>query len=271
MQGAANPFRRIACAGFALTGALMLTACNGSTTAKVDPKLGYAASDPLFTTGPIAEADGTYKVGKPYKVAGKWYTPAEDPSYDKTGRASWYGRDFHGKQTANGEVFDMAGLSAAHPTLPLPSYARVTNLENGRSVVVRLNDRGPFAHGRLIDVSAKTAEVLGFKQDGAADVRVQFVGLAPSDGDDSWLTTTVRNGDDGVAPTMVASGAPAAGEGQATQQPDVPAAVPSLAWAATGGPDADAMRSFSSISGYQPVTVTGRNVVERAFAVFDGS
>lgn len=121
---------------------------------------------------------GTYKVGAPYQVAGVWYYPRAEPSYDRTGIASWYGRQFHGRKTANGEIFDMNVPSAAHPTLPLPSNVRVTNLENGRSVVLRVNDRGPFAHGRVIDVSRRGAELLGFKKNGTAKVRVQFVSAA---------------------------------------------------------------------------------------------
>lgn len=121
----------------------------------------------------IATDNTGYKVGKPYKVAGKWYTPREDPTYDETGISSWYGPQFNGKRTANGEIFDMNELSAAHPTLPMPSFVRVTNLENGRSVILRVNDRGPFARGRLIDVSRRAAQILGYEKSGTARVRVQ--------------------------------------------------------------------------------------------------
>ena len=134
-----------------------------------------------------------FKVGKPYQIAGKWYTPQVDPNYDQIGAASWYGGSFHGRVTANGEIFDSAALSAAHPTLPLPSYVRVTNLENDRSVVVRVNDRGPYAHRRLIDVSQRTAELLGFKHDGEARVRVQYVDKARLDGkDQDFLLASYR-------------------------------------------------------------------------------
>lgn len=124
---------------------------------------------------------GVYKVGEPYKVAGLTYTPRVDPYYDETGIASWYGRDFNGLRTANGEVFDMNALTAAHKTLPLPSYVRVTNLENGRTLVLRVNDRGPFARGRIIDVSRRAAQLLGFSGKGTARIRVRVV-AAPSDG-----------------------------------------------------------------------------------------
>jgi rare lipoprotein A len=127
---------------------------------------------------------GLYHVGKPYTVAGKTYYPREDPNYRAVGVASWYGSAFQGRRTANGEVFDMHALSAAHPTLPLPSYVRVTNLTNHRSVVVRVNDRGPFAHGRVIDVSKRTAEMLGFVRIGRAKVRVEYVGRADLEGRD---------------------------------------------------------------------------------------
>lgn len=146
---------------------------------------GVSASPRLTTSSNVKKGGGRYQVGKPYKVAGKWYEPAEQPNYDKVGVASWYGPNFHGRLTANGEIFDQNALSAAHPTLPLPSYVRVTNVENGMSTLVRVNDRGPFAHGRLIDLSSKTAEVLGVKQKGTANVRVQYVGKAPLNGDDT--------------------------------------------------------------------------------------
>ncbi len=119
---------------------------------------------------------GVYKVGKPYQVAGVWYYPREDPQYRETGIASWYGPKFHGRQTANGEVFDMNGLSAAHKTLPLPTTVRVTNLENGRSLNLRVNDRGPFVHGRIIDVSRRAAQLLGFADKGTARVQVEIIG-----------------------------------------------------------------------------------------------
>lgn len=124
-------------------------------------------------------AGGIYKIGTPYEIEGDWYYPQEDTTYDNTGIASWYGSKFHGRRTANGEIFDMDLLTAAHPTLPMPVRAKVTNLENGRSVVVRINDRGPFAKDREIDMSRRAADVLGFKEKGTAQVRVQYLGRAP--------------------------------------------------------------------------------------------
>jgi rare lipoprotein A len=122
---------------------------------------------------------GGYRVGKPYQVAGVWYVPAEQPDYDAVGTASWYGDAFHGRSTANGEIFDMTLSSAAHATLPLPSIVEVTNLDNDRSIQVRVNDRGPFKPGRIIDVSREAADQLGFRSQGTARVRVRYVGRAP--------------------------------------------------------------------------------------------
>ncbi len=120
---------------------------------------------------------GVYKLGAPYRINGRLYVPEYDPNYDRVGIASWYGDDFHGKPTANGEIFDKDRISAAHPTLPLPSRVRVTNLENGRSIELRVNDRGPFVGDRLIDLSQAAAKELGFADRGLARVRVQFLAL----------------------------------------------------------------------------------------------
>lgn len=135
---------------------------------------------------PVPKGGGRYQVGQPYEIAGITYTPREDPKYDRVGQASWYGELFHGRYTANGEIYDMDRLSAAHPTLPLPVYVRVTNLQNGRSIVVRVNDRGPFKNERIIDLSRRSAEVLGFRHRGTAQVRVQYLRRAPLSGDDSY-------------------------------------------------------------------------------------
>ncbi len=124
---------------------------------------------------PSSSAATNYKVGKPYQVAGVWYYPQEDFAYDETGIASWYGPDFHAKLTANGEVFDQNAVTAAHKTLQMPSIARVTNLENGRSIVVRVNDRGPFVNGRILDLSRRSAQLLGMEGKGTAKVRVQVL------------------------------------------------------------------------------------------------
>lgn len=124
---------------------------------------------------PDAGSKGRYKVGSAYQIQGVWYYPKEEWDYSETGIASWYGPGFHGKQTANGEMFDENALTAAHRTLPMPSIVRVTNLDNGRAIVVRVNDRGPFAHGRIIDLSRRSAQLLGFMNKGTAKVRVELM------------------------------------------------------------------------------------------------
>ena len=146
--------------------------------AKRNPFAGVGS--PVYPgNGPLPKGGGRYFLGEPYEVAGWKYYPRDDPTYDKVGPASWYGPQFHRRMTSNGEWFDMDYLSAAHPTLPLPSYVKVTNLENARTVVVRVNDRGPFVGDRIIDLSRRSAEVLGFKEKGRANVRVQYLGPAP--------------------------------------------------------------------------------------------
>ncbi|HKS19580.1 MAG TPA: septal ring lytic transglycosylase RlpA family protein [Bradyrhizobium sp.] len=186
---------------------LMLANCASSNkfASRVDPKYGVSSSPRVVAFGdPVPKGGGTYRVGKPYTVAGRMYVPEEDPNYREEGMASWYGDDFHGRLTANGEVFDMASLTAAHPTLPIPSYARVTNLRNGKSLVVRVNDRGPYHGNRLIDVSNKAAELLEFKSNGVARVRVEYVGRAPLEGsDDRQLIATLRTGVPAPSPSTV--------------------------------------------------------------------
>ncbi len=148
-------------------GAGLLSACTEARLAV------YGAKQIM---GPDAGGDtGNYKVGSPYQMAGIWYYPAEDPDYDQVGIASWYGPKFHGSLTANGETYDMDGMTAAHPTLPMPSWVRVTNLDNGRSVLVRINDRGPFKKNRLIDMSRRAAKELNMIGKGTANVRVTMV------------------------------------------------------------------------------------------------
>lgn len=139
-----------------------------------------AESQFLITTVKKAREDdatqqGSYKIGKPYQIDGVWYYPHVDYEYDETGIASWYGPQFHGKRTANGETFNMNDVTAAHRTLPIPSIVRVTNLDNGRSLVIRVNDRGPYARGRIIDLSRRSAQLLGMEARGTARVRVQVM------------------------------------------------------------------------------------------------
>lgn len=151
----------------AIGASLALAACGGQSRLSTGP-------------GPARPSKGTasdwpVKIGNPYQVLGRWYYPKDEPRYDETGVASWYGRQFHGLSTANGEPFDMEMVSAAHKTLPLPSYVEVTNLENGKKLVIRVNDRGPFVGTRIIDLSRKSAELLGMERQGTARVRVRRV------------------------------------------------------------------------------------------------
>lgn len=156
-------------------------------------KYGVAASPRITSSKNTRKGGGRDQIGKPYKIAGKWYTPKHNPNYDSTGAASWYGPNFHGRQTANGEIFDQNAISAAHPTLPLPSYVRVTNLENNRSIMVRVNDRGPFVAGREIDLSKRAAEMLGYTHKGVTRVRVKYIDRAPLEGDDTRMLLASYN------------------------------------------------------------------------------
>jgi rare lipoprotein A len=158
-------------------------ACSTSKP-RFDSRYGAASPRVVDFNRPVPKGGGTYKLGIPYQVNGRWYVPQEDPFYDRIGLASYYAEDFHGRRTSNGEIFDMWALTAAHPTLPLPSYAYVTNLANGRTLLVRVNDRGPYVNSRLIDLSRATARYLGYEGHGLARVRVRYAGPAPLSGDD---------------------------------------------------------------------------------------
>src|SRR4051812_21093086 len=210
-----TPVRAIAVA-FIVAGAAGLSACSTSGTAPVssaglahDPtenfsvaKYGPAATKVAAVGAPIPKGGGHYMVGEPYRIAGKTYIPREDPKYAQVGVASWYGADFHGRETANGEIYDLDAVTAAHPTMPLPSYARVTNLDNGRSMTVRVNDRGPFVDSRIIDVSRTVARMLDFEDEGTAKVKVEYVGPATLDGNDEKTLLASYRGP-GVAPANV--------------------------------------------------------------------
>jgi rare lipoprotein A len=201
------PVARAVRGAAAVAACLVLANCasSGKFASRVDPKYGVSSSPRVVALGePVPKGGGTYRVGKPYTVGGRVYVPEEDDKYRQEGLASWYGDDFHGRQTANGEVFDMGSLTAAHPTLPMQCYARVTNLSNGKSLIVRVNDRGPYHGNRLIDVSNKAAELLDFKGNGVARVRVEYVGRAPLEGsDDRQLLATLRTGVPAPSPSLV--------------------------------------------------------------------
>ena len=202
-----DPVTRAARGAVAVAACLILANCasSGKFASGVDPKYGVSSSPRVVAFGdPVPKGGGTYRVGKPYTVGGRVYVPEEDTSYREEGLASWYGDDFHGRLTANGEVFDMTSLTAAHPTLPMPCYARVTNLSNGKSLIVRVNDRGPYHGNRLMDVSSRAADLLEFKGNGVARVRVEYVGRAPLEGsDDRQLIATLRTGVPAPSPSLV--------------------------------------------------------------------
>jgi rare lipoprotein A len=172
--------------------ATALCACSASKSSRTADETQQLSPRVIKVGDPIPKGGGVYKIGEPYLAGGKWYVPVNDRSYDRVGLASWYGDFFHGRPTANGEIYDMNALTAAHPTLPLPTYAAVTNLENNRTIVVRINDRGPYHDGRIIDLSHKAAQMLGFFGRGTAAVRVRYLSPAPLSGDDSYERGALR-------------------------------------------------------------------------------
>jgi rare lipoprotein A len=159
-----------------LLGAVSLLAAGCASAPPPAPRPQQAVVQPPPVQLPSSA--GVYKIGQPYQIDNVWYYPQEQPLYDETGIASWYGPNFYGRKTANGEIYDGNQFTAAHKTLPMPVNVRVTNLDNGRSLVVRVNDRGPFSRGRIIDLSRRSAEALGMIQQGVARVRVTYVGRA---------------------------------------------------------------------------------------------
>lgn len=171
------------------------------------------------------------KVGTPYKINGITYVPRVDPDYDEVGIASWYGPQFHGKLTANGELFDMHRLTAAHKTLPLPSLVRVTNLENGRSAVLRLNDRGPFAGNRIIDLSKAAAERLGSKKQGLAKMRVEYLG--PARLEDAITRVGARENHAALKPRLARPAAKSATVTTTTVTASIAPSVVKASWSAT--------------------------------------
>lgn len=200
-------------ATFAVSAAA-LAGCAGSTQSMTNTKRSkeyFAESEYGVKASPrvtdkrsrLPRGGGRDQVGKPYKVRGVWYYPKEEKGYRKKGTASWYGDAFHGRLTANGEIYDQTHLTGAHPTMPLPSYARVTNLDNGSSVIVRVNDRGPYSPGRIIDLSRRAAEMLDYTQSGVADVKVEYVGRAPLDGqDEQYLVASYNPGNRAPDPSV---------------------------------------------------------------------
>jgi rare lipoprotein A len=221
-----------------------------NTSSEYFPQGRYGRASPRVVDNgrAVPRGGGRRLVGKPYTIAGKRYFPREvSPGFSQTGMSSWYGDAFHGRKTANGEIYDMSAISAAHPTMPLPSYARVTNLKNGHSIIVRVNDRGPYHGGRVIDVSKRVADALDFRRSGTARVKVDYVGPAGVAGSDDrrLMASLTRNGSpaqlDGGAGTfgrtMIAAVTPAAAPQPVAQapvqaQPAPVAAAPVVATAA---------------------------------------
>jgi rare lipoprotein A len=225
---------------------------------RYDPRYGVYASPRLVRPGqPVPKGGGREMVGRPYRVGGRLYVPDENANYVREGIASWYGAAFHGRVTANGELFDRHAVAAAHPTMPLPSYARVTNLTNGLSLVVRVNDRGPYHGRRVIDVSERVADVLGFRGRGTAPVRVEYIGRASVHGsdDDQLLATLEQHG----RPVLAGMPAPLFGFGSeprytvepvADRHSQVRLTAPAVADAAYAAPP-DQPSTF--VSSYAPV------------------
>ncbi len=250
----------------AMLGLALANCASQNRTAKVDPKYGVAPSPMVVSDGSeIPRGGGREMVGRSYTIAGRTYTPRRDDNYSREGLASWYGPGFHGRQTANGEVFDKYAVSAAHPTLPIPSYVRVTNLSNSRSLIVRVNDRGPFHGNRIIDVSKTVADALDFRKNGVARVKVDYVAPASTDGsDDQILIATLR--DDGrlaqlpdhdTRPgVMVASAEPETVQAPQAfaEVPQAQAAQPQAVAASLPAPQA----RNASYSGAQPLAINGR-------------
>lgn len=226
------------------------------------PKYGKASPRVVGLDEDAPKGGGRYQIGRPYMVAGRRYVPREKPDgFTQTGHASWYGIAFHGRKTANGEVYDRNMISAAHPTMPLPSYARVTNTLNNHSIVVRVNDRGPYHGNRVIDLSERTAGLLGFKHIGTARVRVDYLGPASLAGsDDQRLVASLRTNGPAMVPgplrsgpTMVASAEPVA---SAAPAPAVPQQDRALSFMAQAPAPASVPQTFSSAPQAAPAVIT---------------
>ena len=223
-----------------------------SACASMTPEMAARGVRPHYTPAPSqaraepveTAAEGPrYKLGAPYQAAGLWYVPADEPNYDEVGTASWYGDEFDGKPTANGELFDMRIASAAHATLPMPSIVEVTNLDNGRSIQVRLNDRGPFKAGRIIDLSRAGAQELGYMDQGTARVRVRYIGPARLDGSNEPLY---------VARTDKGDIRPPVRQGAVVETPLIPPQAPALPPAMPAAPSSGSAWSstVASAGGY---------------------
>jgi rare lipoprotein A len=217
-------------------------------------KYGPASARVVAEGQPVPKGGGRELIGRSYTVAGKRYTPYEKPvGYTVVGTASWYGEAFHGRRTANGEVYDRHSVSAAHPTMPLPAYARVTNVTNSRSIIVRVNDRGPFHGGRVMDVSQKTADALAFRHLGTARVKIEYLGQASLAGsDDQMLLASLRT-----------DGSPASIPGQSSRTM-IASAASQVDLGRSAGPDLDdeAARPAPAPVRAEPAPVQAQPVVQ---------
>jgi len=238
---------------FAAVSAVAACSSAPQEKAKFSPKkYGVKASPRMVASGkPVPKGGGRSVVGKKYKIAGKWYYPKDDPNYKKTGLASWYGPTFHGRKTANGEIFDRNGLTAAHTTMPLPSYAKVTNLNNGRSMIVRVNDRGPFHGNRVIDLSERVATMLDTKSAGVGKVKVEYVGRAPLHGQDEQYLMASYDGPGAVQP-----GATRPGTLLAQVEPQAPLATPQVTFGRVPAPATRPYLTVASAVPQRPQSVT---------------
>ena len=226
-------------AGFAVAAALGLAVVLVNFALAQDLATQAPVTQDLVTqdlvTQELAKGGGWYKVGPPYEIRGRRYEPGANPHYSEIGIGSWYGREFHGRTTANGERYNMNALSAAHPTLPLPSYVRVTNLENGRVLIVRVNDRGPFIGERILDLSRFAARQLGFERQGRAQIQVDYIGPAPLDGNDvlerAHLASQSFAKPTSISKPAMANAAPSRAPNSGAQAENPSAAAPSSAGA----------------------------------------
>jgi rare lipoprotein A len=244
-QGRGQRTSRLLRAGALALACLALAACSANPFGANNSRFSKRVID---DGEPIPKGGGVYKVGQAYSENGRVYRPAENPNYRAEGLASWYGPDFHGRATANGEIYDMHAITAAHPTLPIPSYARVTNLDNGRSIIVRVNDRGPYYGGRVADLSIGAAKALDFYSKGLARVRIEYVGRAPLEGtEDALLLATLREGSPAPAPSLVQV---------AEENPPLPPERPfRLGDAASRQPERTAMAEAAFAQAQAPQTV----------------
>lgn len=264
-----------------LANCVSTTSGTSLATTTFDPQLGvYASPRVVEGDAPIAPSvsrRGVAMVGKPYVVAGKRYVPREPKRYTVIGAASWYGNDFHGRRTANGEVFDMHDITAANPVLPLPCYARVTNLSNGDSIVVRVNDRGPYHAGRVIDISSRAADLIEMKRSGIGHVKVEYLGHAEPDADDTrMLAASLRT--DGSLASLPGMGGDTMLADAADSNPPVPpvdvpdaATQPAPVAVASAAPDAATTDGDSGLlTGTSVKTVSSSAIASAAPDIADG-